>query len=306
VRGTIAIAVVVVLGGCSGSDRGREIGRIRAHLERVERELRASTPTTLNADQARRRALVIDHLHRYIEAERYPENHVSDEMTPIFIDRGGARCAMAAVLEASGQHALVERIARTHNLAYIEELKDDPELAAWLNENGLTLIEAARIQPAYANTVASRWQPTGSLLVEALAGGTVNVGPELVLGAGARVGARRVTESNSSCDHCVYSTMAWIAEYRRAFVFGGRSTNLVGLLMQYDLNQQAGDHQLYLIGGPVLAIDDDAHVGGGGQAGLGFSLRRRAFPFFAELIASALARSGSAALHGGFNAGVVW
>jgi hypothetical protein len=43
----------------------------------------------------------------------------------------------------------VDRVARTRNLARIPELADEPELLEWLVETGLTLDEAAWIQPAY-------------------------------------------------------------------------------------------------------------------------------------------------------------
>src|SRR5262249_5125801 len=144
-------------------DRRREIARVRAHLERVERELLASMPPGLTPTQANARAQVIELLHQYIVAERYPTNDVSRKMTPIFVSSDGARCAMAALLEATGHGALVRRLAAEHNLAYIEELKGDPELSAWLTEHGLTLVEAARIQPSYDNHPVSHWQPTFSV-----------------------------------------------------------------------------------------------------------------------------------------------
>src|SRR5262245_37209269 len=112
----IAVFVLVAAGCADSGDRSREIARVRAHLERVERELRASAPAGLDAAQAEQRARVIEDLHRYIDAEQYPTNRTAFEMTPIFIDDDGARCAVAALLEASGHHALVERIARTTNL----------------------------------------------------------------------------------------------------------------------------------------------------------------------------------------------
>ncbi|WP_394831352.1 hypothetical protein LVJ94_33065 [Pendulispora rubella] len=62
--------------------RPREVGRIHAHLARVERELKAQTPAGLTFDQLERRAIVIDNLHAYIAAERYPTNRTKSESTP--------------------------------------------------------------------------------------------------------------------------------------------------------------------------------------------------------------------------------
>ncbi|HEX6434109.1 MAG TPA: hypothetical protein VFZ87_07690, partial [Gemmatimonadales bacterium] len=44
---------------------------------------------------------------------------------------------------------LVDRVASTRNNAFIRELADDPELPAWLDSVGLSVTEAARIQPEY-------------------------------------------------------------------------------------------------------------------------------------------------------------
>jgi hypothetical protein len=306
---TLTIVVAVVVVGCADADdRSREIARVRAHLERVERELRASTPADLDATQAANRAEVIRKLRQYIDAEQYPANRISEEMTPIFIDGDGARCALAALLEASGHQALVQRIARTQNLAYVEELKDDPELKAWLTEHGVTLIEAARIQPEYANTTASRWQPTISVVASAHGEAAADTGASVGLAPGLRVGARRITESDGDCDHCVYSSLALVAEYSRSIVAGAGSTNQVAALVQYDLNDDARDSQVYVIGGPLASIDEDAEPGFGlgGQAGLGLGFRNRAFPLFAELNGSALGRAGGAVFRGGASFGFVW
>jgi hypothetical protein len=41
---------------------------------------------------------------------------------PYFIDARGVRCAMAQLIELAGGAALVHRIARTRNNAYVREL----------------------------------------------------------------------------------------------------------------------------------------------------------------------------------------
>jgi hypothetical protein len=306
-KGRSAIALTILLASCgSPTDRAREVARVRAHLERVEGELRASTPAALTATQAEQRARAIEHLRQYIDAERYPINDLSEDTTPIFVDRQGARCAVAALLEASGHHALVERIARTHNLAYVRELADDPELQAWLAANGVTLAEAARIQPEYGGWLRSTWQPTASVLF-GLDGGVVpGAGAEAMYAPGIRLGARRVTEPDGECEQCVYYSTALVAEYRRGITRNAGSTNYLGVLVQHDLSERS-DRQYYVSGGPLASLDGDAEPGTGlgGQVGLGLSFRRP-YGILGELTASALGNSRGATVLGGFNLGVVW
>ena len=72
---------------------------------------------------------------------------------PYFRDGDGALCAMAYLIERSGRPDLVDRIARTRNNAFIAELANDPALRAWLDSVGLSVTEAARIQPTYVPKV---------------------------------------------------------------------------------------------------------------------------------------------------------
>lgn len=315
VRWALMALFVLALAGCGDrgdpanlSERAREIARVRAHLERVERELRASAPLGLNAAQAEKRAAIIEDLHRYILDEKYPTNRVSQRMTPIFVDGDGARCAVASLLEQSGHRDLVGRIARASNLAYVEELKGDAELQAWLVENGLTLLEAARIQPSYANTTATSWQPTVSVFGSVQGGGAPDIGAHIALAPGVRIGARRVTESDGACDQCVYTSTAFVVEYTRTFVLGAGSTNQIGLLAQLDLSSQAYDYTYYIGGGPLASIDENSEPGFGlgGQVSAGFSFRRRSYPLFAEVIGAVLGQSSGATVRGGLNLGAIW
>jgi len=66
-----------------------------------------------------------------------------------FRDAAGNLCAMAFLIAASGRGDLVDHIARTRNYAFVPDLVDVPGLAQWLEDHGLTVSEAARIQPSY-------------------------------------------------------------------------------------------------------------------------------------------------------------
>jgi len=132
------------------SDDHREVARIRRHLERAERLLSTRDLSTLTAAQRAARACRVSELRAYREGGVFPHNHrLPDRRTPVFVDEHGTRCAMGYLIEQSGEEALVSRIAKARNLARIHDLTGVPELVAWLDCNGLTLAEAARIQPAY-------------------------------------------------------------------------------------------------------------------------------------------------------------
>jgi hypothetical protein len=146
----------LVLGGvaCDGDlverdTRPLEVGRLTEHFATVRAELLAADVTQLGPEQQRKRARHIARLDEYAAAGVFPHNHERPGQGPFFIDRHGTRCAMAYLIEQSGRGDLVARIAREANDAYVAELASDPDLVAWLGENGLTAAEAARIQPTY-------------------------------------------------------------------------------------------------------------------------------------------------------------
>jgi hypothetical protein len=130
-----------------------ETARIQAHLDGASSILRAADTSALSPVQRPRRAAVIAELARYRERAVFPRNLDFAELTPYFIDDRGVRCAMAHLIETFGGGALVARVAADANNARVAELAADPELLAWLEAHGLTVAEAARVQPAYQNAV---------------------------------------------------------------------------------------------------------------------------------------------------------
>jgi hypothetical protein len=291
------------------SQREADIARVRAHLSRVEVELAARDVSHLTSDQREQRATLLARLHDYTEAERYPSNDVVLYRTPIFIDDQGVRCAMAYLIESTGDAALVERIARTEDYAYIADLANDPELEQWLVDHGISLAEAAQIQPGYSNATAVSWVPTVSIVTGAQAGALLVKADSANawLPAGVRVGARRLNRSRSPCDQCVYQTTAFFAEYQYLAVPGTGHADQLGLFVQRDLNSQAQDHQRYLVAGALFSAGTGPlHDGVGAEAGYGMSLRRRDVPVFGELIAAALTAPGGASIRVGLDVGLVW
>ena len=127
-----------------------ETARIRTHLRAVEHELESRDVSTLTGRERAARARNLAVLHAYWARGVFPKNtDFPGQRVPYFVDRYGTRCAMAYLIERSGGSGLVARVAASKNNARIRELSGDPELVAWLDENGLTAAEAARIQPDY-------------------------------------------------------------------------------------------------------------------------------------------------------------
>lgn len=98
------------------------------------------------------RTKLISWLRDYRNAGRFPENdRFTDRAMPFFRDSRGTLCAMAYLVDRSGRKDIVDQIAKTHNNAFIRELTDGRALVAWLDTSGLSVDEAARIQPTYGS-----------------------------------------------------------------------------------------------------------------------------------------------------------
>ena len=131
-----------------------ESARLRAHFDSVDRELRGRDVSGLTEQQRAMRNQLIAWLRDYRNAGRFPENDkFADRAMPFFRDSHGTLCAMAYLVDRSGRGDIVDRIAKTRNNAFIRELTDDQALVAWLETSGLTVGEAARIQPMYGAPV---------------------------------------------------------------------------------------------------------------------------------------------------------
>ena len=128
-----------------------EVARLRAHFDSVLGELRARDVAMLTASQRGARAELIRRLEGYSAAGRFPHNHVRPgEFVPVFRDEHETLCAMAFLIASTGRTDIVDAVAKSNNLAYLPELaRNSATLRAWLDSTGLTVAEAARIQPQY-------------------------------------------------------------------------------------------------------------------------------------------------------------
>lgn len=128
-----------------------EVWRLQRRLSRVERRLRAVNITQLNhlsPEQQAARAANLDRLHVYWRAGLFPRNTDRLVRVPCFIDRDGRACAVGALIIASGNELLAQRInAAAHN-ARIRDMAV-PGLDGWVAQSGLSVDELAQIQPGY-------------------------------------------------------------------------------------------------------------------------------------------------------------
>ena len=122
---------------------------IQEHLQLVEEGLRLKDVRHLPQSQQHARKQNLDNLRKYWQAGIFPKNTKHpNQRVPYFIDDGGRACAMAHLLIESGHKETALQIQLRENNAYVHDIKS-PELSTWLKTSGLTIDEAAWIQPAY-------------------------------------------------------------------------------------------------------------------------------------------------------------
>ena len=128
-----------------------EVRRIRAHFDSVLAELEARDVAALGASQRDNRSMLLATLSAYRDRGVFPHNYdFPGEAVPYFVDHGtGTLCAVGHLLASSGRRDIVDRVARTDNNVRVAQLAGDTAFTAWLDANGLTLAEAAWIQPKY-------------------------------------------------------------------------------------------------------------------------------------------------------------
>jgi hypothetical protein len=129
--------------------------RIKTHLRIVEAQLRRNNVDHLPAELKSARESNLDRLHEYWSTGVFPKNlDFKGKFVPYFKDAVGTPCAMAYLIEESGNRDLVNEVAATNNYVYINDIKSGPVLE-WINTSGLTQAEAARVQPTYGGGFGS-------------------------------------------------------------------------------------------------------------------------------------------------------
>ncbi|MEM9194884.1 MAG: hypothetical protein AAGF12_37240 [Myxococcota bacterium] len=108
-------------------------------------EAHAATRERLRAARHRQR----DVLARYAAAGVFPRNEtIGGKPVPFFVDDVDTACAVGHLMREDGWRAAVAEIRTTRNGIYVEDAEGGA-LYAWVSESGLTIEEAAVIQPGY-------------------------------------------------------------------------------------------------------------------------------------------------------------
>lgn len=123
--------------------------RIRTHLEFVEAKLRKVNTENLSPTARRNRAELLDRLHDYWTANKFPSPSIQYEgRKPCFIDSEGTICAVGYLIEMASGRPVAEHINSKHQYEYLLEM-NDPLIDNWASEHGFSLDELAQIQPGY-------------------------------------------------------------------------------------------------------------------------------------------------------------
>jgi hypothetical protein len=124
--------------------------RIQLHFEQVYQLLKSNTTDHLSCTQKERRANHLELLKNYSRKGVFPTNAFHSHRQPYFVDDQETRCAVAHLVEESGENRLLNRIRKENNYGYITELLHEfPELQQWSYDNGFSPEELALIQPGY-------------------------------------------------------------------------------------------------------------------------------------------------------------
>lgn len=123
--------------------------RIRTHLEFVEAKLRKVSTENLAPTAGRNRAELLDRLHAYWTANKFPSPSIQYEgRKPCFIDSDGTICAVGYLIEMASGRPVAEFINSKYQFEYLLEM-NDPLIDNWASEHGFSLDELAQIQPTY-------------------------------------------------------------------------------------------------------------------------------------------------------------
>ncbi len=135
-----------------------EVEIVQLHLSYALPILKENT-SNYSLENQKKRALLIEHLENYKNEGRFPINYEKAGRIPVFIDKHKTHCAVAFLLQKSGNENLALDISNDFNLDWIKDIHN-PKLLEWQIESGFSLEELKLIQGAYFNYSAdgrTRW-----------------------------------------------------------------------------------------------------------------------------------------------------
>lgn len=98
---------------------------------------------------AKARAQNLDRFRAYQKRGVFPSNTFSDDKLNVWRDDGGHLCAAATIIDGSGQHDLVTRVAEQNNFIRLADVRQGP-LMDWILTSGFTQDEIAAIQEPFS------------------------------------------------------------------------------------------------------------------------------------------------------------
>lgn len=130
------------------NDQDEEHTRIRTHLEYVLAKLESSDihrEPPLNLEREKN----IQRLKDYISASEFPQLDIdTNQRVPCFRDNNNRLCAVAYLVERSGNTKLVDQINSEFKYDLLANMESE-DLQNWQANSGFSFLELQMIQPAY-------------------------------------------------------------------------------------------------------------------------------------------------------------
>ena len=123
---------------------------VRAHFAQPPHEMpaRALDRATVRAALARARAANLASFRAYAQRGVFPSNVYQPGALNVWRDPDGHLCAAATIIDRSGQHELVQRVADQSNFIRLADVRQGP-LMDWILTSGFTQDEIATIQAPF-------------------------------------------------------------------------------------------------------------------------------------------------------------
>lgn len=123
--------------------------RITTHLTYVTDLLEQADVSSLDEETSKKRKHLLELLKKYTLEGNFPSNYdIEGKRSPTFIDKNGNICAVGYLVQQTAGDWASKEINSIYKNEYIANM-DSELLDNWLNENGLTKLEAEMIQPTY-------------------------------------------------------------------------------------------------------------------------------------------------------------
>ncbi len=113
---------------------------------------RALDRATVRAALAKARERNLAQFRAYQQRGVFPSNTFEDRKLNVWRDADGHLCAAATIINASGAHDLVNRVAEQNNFIRLADVRQGP-LMDWILTSGFTQDEIAAIQEPFSPVV---------------------------------------------------------------------------------------------------------------------------------------------------------